>query len=113
MNQPTLPADATTPDEREFEVHRANVTPLRLLVVDDQSSSRLVMQVMLNRAGHQAKICTNADRAFELIADEVFDAVLLDVHMPGMTGIELVRELRERDQEEHSATQGTVPVLFM
>jgi two-component system sensor histidine kinase RpfC len=114
MTDPTRSPDVATADEREFDAHRARVAPLRLLVVDDQSSSRILMQYLLNRAGHQAKICANADRALDFIADEVFDAVLLDVHMPGMSGIELVRELRDRDHQQHpDATRGTVPVVFV
>ena len=101
-----------TSDDQEFQLHRARVQPMRLLVVDDQQASRMLMQYALDRAGHQSTTCQNGERALEYVSDTQFDAILLDMHMPGMNGLELLAKLRAGSRKADAADPD-VAVVFV
>jgi two-component system, NtrC family, response regulator AtoC len=68
----------------------------RVLVVDDEEALRHVLTVMLTDAGYDVRAVGRADAALgELEASEP-DVVLTDVRMPGMSGLELLAEIRRR-----------------
>jgi CheY-like chemotaxis protein len=66
----------------------------RVLVVDDNQDTCELLARLLRRAGHEAACVTSAPQALEHLARHVPDLVILDVMMPGMTGLELLRALR-------------------
>jgi two-component system response regulator AtoC len=68
----------------------------RVLVVDDEENIRLVLQTLLAKKGYEVRTATNAEEALRLASEAQPDFVLTDVRMPGMSGTELCRELRER-----------------
>ena len=67
----------------------------KLLVVDDDLAMREMLTSMFNEEGYDAHAAASADEAIERSRDEEFDAVLSDIKMPGMSGIEMVAALRE------------------
>ncbi len=69
---------------------------LRVLLVEDDALVRRALEVMLSRAGHKLVAAANGAEALARWEDapEPFDLVLTDVLMPGMTGPDLVRQLR-------------------
>src|SRR3954468_10286121 len=69
----------------------AAVQPLRVLVVDDVEFNRELLGEMLRRQGHQGGFAAGGGEAGALAARERFDAVLMDVHMPVMDGLEATR----------------------
>jgi two-component system KDP operon response regulator KdpE len=66
----------------------------RILVVDDESQIRRVMRTTLTAQGYEVSEATNGDEAIRLVRSSDYDLVLLDVNMPGKSGIETCRELR-------------------
>ena len=66
-----------------------------VLVVDDEELYRNALERILGRAGHQVHTARNASEALGIVSSEPIDLVLCDVKMPGINGIELVRQLRE------------------
>lgn len=69
----------------------------RVLVVDDDKNVREILQRRVASAGHtMLAIATNGPEALLRAADDVPDVVILDYMMPGMTGEEVAREMRER-----------------
>ncbi|MGA0607281.1 response regulator [Phenylobacterium sp. VNQ135] len=72
----------------------ANGRPLRVLHVDDDPMNLRVVQEILTAFGHAGVMACSGQEALEHLSTEVFDVVLMDVHMPGMTGIEVVERLR-------------------
>ena len=73
-------------------------TPLRkphVLVVDDHELYRKAVERILVRAGHQVSTARDASEAMQLVTHEPVDLVLCDVKMPGISGLELVRQIRE------------------
>lgn len=69
----------------------------RLLIVDDNEANRRMMEAMLGAFGCDTLLASGGREALELLAREPVDAVLLDINMPGMDGIETLAEIRTRE----------------
>ncbi|WP_339436897.1 MULTISPECIES: response regulator [unclassified Pseudomonas] len=67
---------------------------LDVLVVDDIATNREITQLFLERFGHRVSFACDGVQALEMLAHNVFDAVLMDGQMPRMDGMEAVRQLR-------------------
>jgi len=70
----------------------------RVLVVDDEENIRLVLETLLERSGYVVELAGSAEQALARLEPFAPDFVIADVRMPGMSGIELCRELRERTE---------------
>lgn len=68
----------------------------RILVVDDHPHSRQLVERLLRNAGFDTCTVESGSEAMNLLADGQFDAVVSDVEMPGMSGLELLRHIRLR-----------------
>jgi CheY-like chemotaxis protein len=79
---------------------KAGGTPsqCRVLVVDDEDGVRRYVVHVLTAAGYQTSAASNAAEAIELFKNSSFDALVTDVMMPGMTGDELARQLRQSER---------------
>ena len=66
----------------------------RLLLVDDEPNIRRILQVAFEKAGYHVNAAEDGRTALELQRNQEHDCVLTDVTMPGMTGYELLREIR-------------------
>lgn len=66
----------------------------RILVVDDDPDIVLLVEASLETAGHQVVTTTQPSQVVALAAEEDVDAVVLDVLMPGVSGYEVLRQLR-------------------
>jgi DNA-binding NtrC family response regulator len=66
-----------------------------VLVVDDHELYRKAVERILVRAGHQVSTARDASEAMQLVTHEPVDLVLCDVKMPGISGLELVRQIHE------------------
>ena len=67
---------------------------LRVLFVDDERSLQEVMRTELPRLGHEVVVCPDGATALQVIATQGFDAAILDVRMPGISGIEVLQRLK-------------------
>ena len=65
--------------------------PRRVLLAEDNSTNRMVITRILENAGHQVVPAADGDEALELLAQEDFDIALMDVNMPGTSGLDVVR----------------------
>ncbi len=65
----------------------------RILVVDDDEQVRRLLGRLLERAGYTCRLVEGADAARASLEKESFDLVLCDVHMPGGSGLSLMRDL--------------------
>ena len=69
--------------------------PLRILSVEDNPFGRVVLNAVLTELGHQAEFIGRGEAAAERIARGDFDAVLMDMVLPGINGIEAIRRIRK------------------
>jgi two-component system response regulator (stage 0 sporulation protein F) len=65
-----------------------------LLIVDDQTGIRLLLDEVFRREGYVTRLASNGLEALQLAKEEKPDCVLLDMKMPGMDGIEVLRKLK-------------------
>ncbi len=72
---------------------------LRILVVDDELAIRESLAVWLRQDGHQVVVAADAKEALELLQRQEFDLALVDIKMPGMDGLELLRRIKEEYPE--------------
>ncbi len=76
-----------------------------ILIADDDKTCRDSIQKVLERQGHTVQTAGDIDSALKTLATRHFDLVVCDYRMPGITGIELLIELKAR--------QSRVPVLMI
>jgi two-component system KDP operon response regulator KdpE len=93
-----------------------NQAAIRILVVDDEPAIRRALRPPLVELGFQISEASRGEEALQMLRAATFDAVLLDVNMPGIGGIETLRRIRTfaprlpililtvRDQEEDKVT---------
>ena len=67
----------------------------KILVVDDEPATLQLLSQVLSAEGYEVQTVDNADDALERIKNESYDLILLDIKMPGMSGIELYRDIQE------------------
>jgi len=70
-----------------------------VLVVDDEPTIAEVVSRYLERAGYRTRVAPDGARALELVADQRPDLVVLDLMLPGIDGLEVMRRLRESERE--------------
>ena len=73
--------------------------PAQILVVDDEEPIRITMRDLLQRRGHEVTTAEHGEAALALIYQRPFDLLLLDLKMPGLSGIDVAKRARERQPE--------------
>ena len=86
------PSDA---DEAGANPPKAATVPRRVVVVEDNPDIRETMQGLLAMWGHEVKMAEDGPSGLDLVLNERPDTALLDVGLPGMSGYELARRIRE------------------
>ncbi|PZQ44491.1 MAG: hypothetical protein DI551_10000, partial [Micavibrio aeruginosavorus] len=98
---------ARKPEKETSDI--APATPLHILVVDDNTITRKVIMNFLQPGGHSINTAASAEEALKKIDQDAFDLVLMDVQLPGMTGNEAVKILREHKDPVKAA----IPVIAL
>jgi two-component system, sensor histidine kinase len=78
---------------------------LKVLVAEDNVVNQVVTRAMLDQLGVEVVMASDGEEALSCACTESFDLILMDMHMPGMNGLEATRALRVSER-----TQGRVPV---
>ena len=79
----------------------------KILVVEDQSTTRELLHTFLTSQGYEVVLASNGKEAIELAKSESPNAILLDVKMPGIDGVETCRRLRAEEQTRY------IPVIMV
>ena len=77
-----------------FLRHRARVEPKRILVADDHVANRMVLERVLEKAGHQVVSVQTGEALLDLTMEVSHDLIITDLHMPDFSGLDLIRQLR-------------------
>lgn len=70
----------------------------RLLIVDDEPQIRRVLKASLTSHGYETYEAKSGEEALQALREQRFDLVLLDMNMPGMSGLEVCREMRQTSE---------------
>src|SRR4029078_13743550 len=70
----------------------AHMDAAKILVVDDEKSILLLLKEALTQWGYQVTTAPSAVEGLELLKNGLFDAIISDIRMPDMTGLDLLRE---------------------
>ncbi|MGE4069736.1 MAG: PleD family two-component system response regulator [Lysobacterales bacterium] len=102
-----LPGDVDALAVEIVEVLRDRLDPYRALIIDDDSSMTMVVESVLKRSGMESRAINDPTLALSTLENFVPDVILLDLHMPGLNGLELLSLFRA-----HPKTAFTPVVLI-
>lgn len=74
---------------------------LKVLIVDDEPGLRLSLKAYLEDEGYHVTSATSGEKALQYMANECFDAVIVDVRLPCMTGDETIRMMLQKGYKTH------------
>jgi two-component system sensor histidine kinase RpfC len=77
-----------------FLRHRARVRSLQILVADDHEANRMVVQRLLQKAGHRVVCVNGGEEVLDALEIADYDTVIVDLHMPGVSGLDLLKQMR-------------------
>ena len=87
------------------EFRKKDAPPPRILVVDDDAGQRSLLDSFLQSQGFATTLADSGGRALEILRTETFGMMISDVRMPGLSGLETLRRIREQ--------KSTLPVLLV
>lgn len=96
---PAAPSEPPRVVSSEYDLARVPGIGLRVLVAEDNPINREVTGAILERLGHRFVSVEDGAAAVEAVREDDFDVVLMDVHMPVMTGLEAARVIRDEIPE--------------
>jgi two-component system, sensor histidine kinase and response regulator len=102
------PGTAPVPESRPVlaltpEPTRARtLTPLRVLVAEDNDFNSQLLQELVASRGHTVRIAQTGLEVLRLVAEDAYDMLLLDIHMPELDGFGVIRAIRERERERQT-----------
>lgn len=72
----------------------------RILIIEDEDTLRESIKRVFGRAGYEVETVPSAEDAFALLEESTFDVIISDIILPAMTGIELLKKIKERAPEQ-------------
>jgi two-component system sensor histidine kinase RpfC len=102
----SLPGAATDSELEES----SGKTGLRILVAEDNQISQQIIAMMLRGGGHHVTLVSDGNSVIENHRNVAFDVIILDMHMPGRTGLEVVRTIRAL---EARAQKRRIPIIML
>ncbi len=109
----TLPMPTSTTDSNQIKtlasLNDQNVRNMHILVVDDNGINQKVIHGLLNRMSHSVILASNADEAVKSVIEHNFDLVLMDIELPGRSGLEATAEIRALPDPD----KANLPIIAM
>src|SRR5271157_690202 len=73
--------------------------PASILVIDDEASIRESLEVLLTLEGYSVRMAADGEEGLRILELENFDLMLLDLALPGQSGLELLPQIKDRQPE--------------
>jgi len=83
------------------------VTPSKILVVDDNETNVEIITHILLNVGYEVAVAYDGEYALELVEALEIDLILLDILLPGISGLEVAKRLTENERTKN------IPILFL
>ena len=80
---------------RRWIISERPLKQLRVLFADDETSLQELMRIELPRLGHEATVCSDGQEALEALEETSYDCVIVDLDMPRVGGLDVIRRVRE------------------
>lgn len=97
-----------TENKNNFNIQKeADPSDINVLVVEDTDVNRMILTRLLKSKNFKVKDCKNGLEALEILKDNDFHVVLMDVEMPVIDGLTATRKIREREKK----TGGHIPII--
>lgn len=97
VDHPARQFSSQTP--RNIAMSLIDRTQVKLLIVDDEEDFRDAAEVYFRRLGYQVLAARDATEALEIAKNQQLDVAVVDIHMLGMSGVDLLTRLREEDHD--------------
>ncbi|MCO4822321.1 MAG: response regulator [Flavobacteriaceae bacterium] len=81
------------------DIGELDLENVKILVVEDNKINQMITKKILNKMGLNCDVIDNGEEAVEMIKETTYDVVLMDIHMPGISGIEATKRVRSFDKE--------------
>src|SRR5213083_573982 len=85
--------------------------PARILIVDDEAAILRLLKEALTQWGYQVTGATSAAEALQALRGDMFDAVITDIRMPDMNGLELLKEIKRHDESVEVVVMTGYPTI--
>ncbi len=92
-----------------FLRHRARIRSMRVLIADDHAANRMVLESLLSKAGHRVSSVEDGEAVLNALEINDYDVAIVDLHMPGISGLEMLTQLRLME----AGTSRRTPVLVL
>lgn len=81
------------------DVDEGELSHIKILVVEDNKINQMITKKILNKMNLNCELVDNGEAAVDLVKNNNYDVVLMDIHMPGISGIEATTMIRTFDKE--------------
>lgn len=92
-----------------FLRHRARVRSMQVLIADDHPANRMVLETLLQKAGHRVTAANDGEAVLDAVSMSDYDLVIVDLHMPGINGLDMIRQMRAMQ----AGSQRRTPVIVL
>jgi len=92
-------------DSRRLKINAGGIFMFKILVVEDDKELNKTVCSFLNHSGYEAVGCLDANEAYDALYENIFDAIISDIMMPGVDGFEFAKNVRDLNDN--------IPILFM
>lgn len=81
------------------DVNEIELSTVKILVVEDNKINQMITKKILNKMNLNCEVVDNGEDAVDMIKNNTYDIVLMDIHMPGISGIEATKIVRTFDKD--------------
>ena len=111
----TVPFAPGRPGESRLQASDGSPAPghrtLRILLAEDNPVNIKLMSIHLQKLGHAAAVATSGEAALDLLGEEAFDMVLMDIEMPTMDGLTAARFIRAGGRAGRPVRDPAIPII--